>query len=89
MGGMKARQEGDRQRGLPASGLGGSRAVVVPRPEVRQKMEAHASSPGVEAAPNVGQGVCAWAPADTGPGYLWVSVPLGVPPAQRKEGTDL
>lgn len=80
MGGMKARQERDRQRGLPASGLGGSRAVVVPRPEVRQKME---RTPRVLVWKQLrmsGRRMCMGS-GRYGPGYLWVSVPLGVPPS--------
>lgn len=89
MGGMKARQEGDSQRGLPTSGLGGSRAVVVPRPGSQTENGAHASSPGVETTPNVGQAyvhglrqIRAWLP-------LGFSSTRGAPQPRGKEGTDL
>lgn len=66
LGGMKARQEGDSQHGLPTSGLGGSRAVMVPRPGSQTENGVHASSLGVENKSKRWAVVCAWAPADTG-----------------------
>ena len=54
------------QCGLPTPDLGGSRAVVVPRPGSQTENGVHTSSLGVENNSKCWAVVCAWAPADTG-----------------------